>query len=198
MGSILTISAQGRRQARIDASRLEFKRLSPDCERKAFVCGFVHIEKYFEHRAYIDHCGLYAGVITVHIDDRPEPVGFYAMTIQSEPEDLFTDDNSFFSNIARRFSKRSLLVVHLKWVAVSFDFQRMGIGTLLMGRALDDFYQVTDRTGIAALTLSPIDENAASFYRSLGFEPYGTSTLRSMYLPAEVVMLARNGSAGAA
>jgi GNAT superfamily N-acetyltransferase len=135
------------------------------------VCGVVEIEGYFRQRAWIDQEGLHSRVITAHLDGNYiEPVGFYSMTIQSEPEDWFTGSSPWFST---RFSKKSLLTVHLRWVAVASACQRCGIGTLLMARAIDDFYHVTDRTGIAALTLNPIDKSAAQFYDTLGFEPMG-------------------------
>src|SRR5258708_34654529 len=64
-----------------------------------------------------------------------------------------------------------------------------------MGHALDDFYQVVDRTGVAAMTLSPISTNAAAFYTLIGFEPYGTSSPQRMLLSAEAVMAVRSSSA---
>jgi hypothetical protein len=63
-----------------------------------------------------------------------------------------------------------------------------------MGRAIDDFYEVSDRTGIAALTLKPISKAASSFYGSLGFSSYGDGELQPMFLPAETVIEAREAS----
>lgn len=155
-----------------------------------FDCGEIEIDKYFKVRALIDQEGLYYRTITAHLNgDYEIPVGFYCMTIHSEPEDWFTGCSPWFSTKVR---KRSLLTVHLRWVAVIRDCQRYGIGTLLMGRAIDDFYQVTDRTGIAALTLKPISNEAKLFYRKLGFEPYDGE--QRMFLSAETVIpLKENG-----
>jgi GNAT superfamily N-acetyltransferase len=113
------------------------------------------------------------------------------MMCRSEPEDLFTKSASFFK---RRAQLSSLHAVHLQWVAVETDLQRSGIGTLLMGSAIEDFYQIADRTGIAALTLTPISNAAASFYGSLGFITYGSGDLPPMFLPAETVIRARESS----
>ena len=55
-----------------------------------------------------------------------------------------------------------------------------------MGRAIDDFYHVTDRTGIAALTLKPISDEAKIFYKKLGFEHYDDG--RRMFLSANSVI----------
>jgi hypothetical protein len=61
-----------------------------------------------------------------------------------------------------------------------------------MGHALDAFYQVADCTGIAALTLSPISTNAATFYASMGFRPYALG--KRMFLSAEAVIAVRTSA----
>ncbi len=98
------------------------------------------------------------------------------MTINPEPADQFTQEQSFLAKLKLQFVRHQLTTVQLIWVAVQTSLQRQGIGTLLMGHALDDFYQVVDRTGVAAMTLSPKSTNAAAFYTLIGFEPYGTSS----------------------
>lgn len=176
---------------KIDSSRLEFRRLSASCKREAFICGFEKIEKYFHVRAVIEHNSLDARVVTAHLDGSANPVGFFAMSITTEPEDLFEGSKPLFPSLIGKFHQRSLLVVHLKWVAVVKELHRRGVGRLLMGRAIDDFYQVSDRTGITALTLKPIDAAAAAFYTSLGFSSFGDGELPPMFLPAETVIQAR-------
>ena len=121
------------------------------------------------------------------------------MCIRTEPEDLFVKAKSPFPKLASRFHERTLVVVHLKCVAVASGLQRQGVGTALMGRALDEFYEVTDRTGVAALTLKPLNRDAAAFYASLGFSVFGDHALLpdgmpSMFLPAETVVQAREAA----
>jgi GNAT superfamily N-acetyltransferase len=135
------------------------------------------------------------GAVTAHLDGDDDPVGFYAMTINPEPADQFTQEQSFLAKLKLQFVRHQLTTVQLIWVAVQTSLQRQGIGTLLMGHALDDFYQVVDRTGVAAMTLSPISTNAAAFYTLIGFEPYGTSSPQRMLLSAEAVMAVRSSSA---
>jgi GNAT superfamily N-acetyltransferase len=191
-GSTLNTSAPRVRPPKVDPARLEFRRLCAECARDKFDCGEIELDSYFKVRALIEQEALYSRTITVHLDgDYATPVGLYCMTIWSEPEDWFTGVSPWFSTKVRR---RSLLTVHLRWVAVIRDCQRYGIGALLMGRAIDDFYHVTNRTGIAALTLKPISNAAESFYRKLGFEPYDNG--QRMFLSAETVIpLKENGYA---
>jgi hypothetical protein len=61
-----------------------------------------------------------------------------------------------------------------------------------MGHALDDFYQVVDRTGVAAMTLCPISTNARTFYGLIGFNPYGSGDPQRMLLSAEAVIAFKN------
>lgn len=190
------MSARKTPPPKIDSSRIEFRRLSSGCRREAFACGFTDIEGYFRARAEIEHSALHARVVTAHLDGQSDPVGFFSMSVTTEPEDLFEKSRSLFPSLSANFHQRSLLVVHLKWVAVISELHRRGIGTLLMGRAINDFYQVTDRTGIAALTLKPISEDAAAFYNSLGFSVFGDGDLPPMFLPAETVIQARESVGG--
>jgi len=64
-----------------------------------------------------------------------------------------------------------------------------------MGYAVNDFFHVVDRTGIAALTLQPISVRARNFYSGLGFEVADETDRPLMFLPAETVLELRLKSA---
>ena len=83
--------------------------------------------------------------------------------------------------------------MHLQYVAVHHSLQRQRIGTVLMGAAIDDFYEVAVRTGIFALTLTAIDQKTSDFYRKLGFIDFGAegATQPNLFLPAATVIEAR-------
>lgn len=110
------------------------------------------------------------------------------MCVCTEAEDIYSTHPTWASKFKPRFLQHKLLVVHLNWVAVATKYQSQGVGTLLMGRAVDDFYHVTNRTGIAALTLQPISVRAREFYKSLGFEAAEDAERPHMFLPAETVL----------
>ncbi|MBR0852553.1 hypothetical protein JQ543_32820 [Bradyrhizobium diazoefficiens] len=138
-----------------------------------------------------------ARTVTAHLDGAQEPIGFYAMTIGTEPADQFLkEEDSLFERVKSRFFGGQLTTVQLIWVGVDTALHRRGIGSLLMGHALDDFYQVVDRTGIAAMTLEPISQNAATFYSTIGFVPYGSRNPKRMILSAEAVMAVRGNNGG--
>jgi GNAT superfamily N-acetyltransferase len=190
MGNTSNTSGQRPDRKKIDPARIEFRRLSATCRRGAFSCGYVHIDNFINTQAMDNHQSLFARTITAHLDGNDTPIGFYAMTAGPEPADLFVEEQSLFERIKSQFfSKDQLTTVQLLWVGVESSLHRQGIGTLLMGHALDAFYQVVDCTGIAALTLSPISANAATFYASMGFKPYASG--KRMFLSAEAVIAVR-------
>lgn len=124
------------------------------------------------------------------MDEKKSIIAFYAMTIDSEPVWRFEKDPSILKRILSRINRdfNNVITVNLRWVAVETRLQRRGIGTLLMGKALDDFREIVDKTGVSALTLKPINEYAAEFYGALGFLPYGQENPKRMFLPAEDIL----------
>jgi GNAT superfamily N-acetyltransferase len=113
-------------------------------------------------------------------------MGFYAMTVQLEQA----------SNLDRqtRGSTKSqggfFSAVQLCSVAVEKAMQRQGFGTVLMGAALHDFYEIVVRTGIYAMTLMAANRDVVDFYSQLGFVVYGDpeSHMPKMILPAASVI----------
>lgn len=182
--------------AKVEPSRVEFRRLVDGCDTSDFSCGYTIIDNFFSRRALLEHTALFSRAVTAHIDGDDKPIAFYAMAVGLEGQSEFSDDASFFSTFQDKLLQRYLPTLQLMWVAVDTTLQRRGIGTLLMGRALDDFFHVSDKTGISALTLKPINAAAAAFYKELGFAPYGIGELPRMFLPADSVITARLAETG--
>jgi GNAT superfamily N-acetyltransferase len=163
---------------KIDPDRIDFRRLSQKCPREAFCCGNEHINDFFRRTALSDHTSLDCRVVTAHLDEDEQAVAFYAMRIGFEPESELIHDQGFFSKLASKVQSRLVITLQLSWVAVHNDWRRRGIGTLLMGHALDNFYNFADSAGVIALTLKPIDSNARTFYTGLGFVEYGGASCK--------------------
>jgi GNAT superfamily N-acetyltransferase len=124
-------------------------------------------------------------------------VGFYATTMKLEREgDLKKEQRSLLSwdgwNGGKFFP-----VMHLRFVGVAKPLQRQGFGRVLMGAALDDFYEVAVRTGVFALTLVAVDKKTAEFYRKMGFVDFGDpeATQPALLLPAASVISLRESLA---
>lgn len=131
---------------------LEFRRLSTECRLGAFCCGENDIDNWFRNKALNEHQKLRARVVTAHLINNVNPCGFYALSINIESEKNFIGkEKSLFSWASRN---GYLASVHLCWIGVLKPMQRQGIGTVIMGHALNEFYETVIRTGIAALTLT--------------------------------------------
>ena len=181
MENISSTNEKKKPREKVDGARIDFRRLSDDCQWDAFSCGYVYIDDFFRRLALDEHNAFSTRVMTAHIDGGIQPVAFYAMHIISEPASYYASDQGFLAFFKSKFMMGVLHSVELKWMAVASEWQRRGIGSLLMGRALDDFHEVAIRTGVSALTVHPISSNARIFYGSLGFQPYGAKSER-MYL----------------
>jgi GNAT superfamily N-acetyltransferase len=174
---------------------LSFKRLSPECGRGAFSCGDNDIDRWFRGQSLNHHQNYRCRVVTAHLTNNPVPVGFFAMCIRLERDDQLEQ--------ARRAESRSqsgmFTSVQLNSVAVQRTMQRQGIGTVLMGAALAEFYEIVIRTGIYALTLVAANRSVVDFYERLGFIVYGDhdTSMPKMILPAASVveLIGAGGSA---
>lgn len=171
-----------------DSPELEFRRLSSECKVSAFCCGVSEIDKWFRKHALAEHAKLKSRVITAHLSGNANPCGFYALSINVEPDKYFIEKSqrAFFD---RWFRSGHLATVHLSWIGVQRSMQRNGIGKIIMGHAFREFYEIVIRTGIAALTLNSIDVETKEFYKKLGFLEYGCDpSMPKMFLTANAVM----------
>lgn len=82
-------------------------------------------------------------------------------------------------------------------LAVDVQYQRQGIGQLLMGFALQLALDFSRQIGLDAVLIDAKDERAKGFYETLGFKSTLDNAL-SLYLPLSTLQLLRQPSAGAA
>jgi GNAT superfamily N-acetyltransferase len=64
-------------------------------------------------------------------------------------------------------------VALLARLAVATPHQRVGLGRSLLLDALRRVLRASDELGVRAITVDALDERAAAFYRTFGFEPSG-------------------------
>jgi GNAT superfamily N-acetyltransferase len=169
-----------------ELSPLEFKRLTAACRRDAFSCGNSEIDRWFRRQSLKQHISMRFRVITAHTEGTNSLVGFYALTIRLEKESNLDREHRLFT-----FSQDGYFAtVRLGWIAVQRSMQRKGYGTIIMGAVLRDFYEISVRTGIYAITLTAADRRTAEFYEKLGFVHYGTPVARqpAMLLPSRSVI----------
>lgn len=178
-----------------DDLTLEIRRLTDQCSRAAFSCGEKDIDKWFQKKALKHHLSMNCRVVTGHLPGNAHPVGFYAATMRLENESDLPKEQKSLLNWDGWGSNRVFPAMHLRYVGVTKPMQRQGFGKVLMGAALEDFYQVATRTGIFALTLVAIDRKTANFYRKMGFIDFGDANVAQpkLLLPAASIIDLRSG-----
>ncbi len=176
------------KRAEADGSlHVDCRRLDGECDFTEFRCGEREIDAWVREKALKEHNTLKLRVVTAHQEDAFRPVGFYALSLRVHPAADLTANT-----VERRLIKGQFVSLHLHWIAVHAPMQRRGLGTDLMARAIDDFYEIATRTGVRFMTLVSISEDTKAFYEKLGFEQYGTSLSHpKMLLPAQSVIEVR-------
>jgi len=161
------------------APPLEFKPLQRDCPCGPFTCGHDAIDKWLKEKAWKRHSGYRVRVRTAHLKGNRNPVGFYALVLNSEPVDHLdrAEKNAGWEG-------PSFPCVHLWYLAVLQRMQRQGVGRLVLMDAIESVYEISQYAGVYGMTLNAIDERAVAFYNSLGFRKYGPdSRTPKMLLP---------------
>lgn len=72
--------------------------------------------------------------------------------------------------------------VYMGMIGVHEPLARQGIGTLLMTHAFRRTLEIADLTGLWALTLDAVDDEAVAYYKRFDFRPFLEGS-REMYLP---------------
>lgn len=173
-----------------NSSTLEIRWLTDQCSRATFSCGSKDIDKWFQKKALKHHLSMNCRVATGHLPGNASPVGFYAATMKLENENDLPKEQRSLLSWDGWGPNRLFPTMHLRYIGVAKPMQRQGFGTVLMGAALEDFYQVAVRTGIFAMTLVAIDRRTAGFYRKMGFIDFGDpqATQPNLLLPAASVI----------
>ena len=165
---------------------MEFRRLTEACETTTFICGYTGIEGWFSSRAYHFHSRFYSRVTTAHYQGDPVPVGFYSLKLQREPQYEFSGKSFLQDKVFT--DKEPITTLHLEWFAVASDMQGRGLGNLMLGKVLDDAYQIFNRVGINAITLTYVDHKSRGLYAGYGFQDYGGDRSKKLFISAEEIM----------
>jgi ribosomal protein S18 acetylase RimI-like enzyme len=81
--------------------------------------------------------------------------------------------------------------VHIEYLAVSEEYQRRKLGTMMMYRALATFRKAVEEIGAPVLTLVPLKEELVKYYSDLGFLRY------AQHLKERIMMLTAAQAIGA-
>ena len=104
-------------------------------------------------------------------------VGFYYLVASSNPPDMVSEE------AAEKFGRvKAAPCVYLGMVGTHAEYQRNGIGRVLMLDAMTITLKVAEYVGLYALTLEAINQEKADLYRRWGFQYFIDGELK-MFMP---------------
>lgn len=136
-----------------------------DEQLSKFDCGKLSINAWFEQRSRSNEAS--GGSRTyVLLSDKKEIVAFYCIS-------NYCLAHEGTRAVIRRNMPDPIPAVLLGRLAVSKQFQGLGIGRALLRHALQNFLKVAEITGAVLFLTEPIDEDASAFYLHCGFQKVG-------------------------
>lgn len=150
--------------------------LSPHHDRAAFSCGVDQLDRYLREQASQDQRRRVAAVYILSSEGSDIVAGYYTLSSCSiEPSELAP-------HVAKRLPRYPALPGTLIGrLAVDQRYQGQGLGTRLLGEALERAYSLSAQVGSVAIVVDAKDEPAARFYERHAFRRFAIQPLR-LYL----------------
>jgi GNAT superfamily N-acetyltransferase len=154
---------------------------------KTFTCENARIDNYLRNNAWKDHKAYKVRIFVATRPDSMDVIGYYSLTLTAlVPSEVSTEAEG-------KFNVNAVPAIYLPKLGVHADLQGKGIGSLLMQDAFERALLISEHAGAYAITLDPLDDEVAKFYRGLSFEPFEQGDLK-MFLPLKVLRAAVNAA----
>jgi GNAT superfamily N-acetyltransferase len=143
---------------------MQVRTLAGDDDRKGFDCGRLELNDWLRQvaRQHQDK-GLSKTFVAVREDVPTRICGYYALTLAEL-------ENRYLPESWRKKLPRRIPGVRLGRLAVDRQHQGKGLGELLLVDALTRAQRIYVEAGGIGLFVDALDEQAAGYYRSFGFE----------------------------
>lgn len=132
--------------------------------REAFSCGIEELDKYLKKYALQDLKRNLTKVFVLEGKSSGEIVGYYTLS------PLSFSKEGLRSEISKKLPHYPIPAILLGRLAVSFSYQKKGLGTLLLMDALLRIYRVSQESfGIYGVVVDAKNDQAKAFYEHFGF-----------------------------
>ena len=128
----------------------------------SFDSNYHELDTWLKKHAFQAQTSGSAKTFIVTHDD--QVVGYYSLTIGQ------VDINEVTDRIKKGMGHYPIPVVILARLAVHISFQKKGIGRGMLKDALLRTLLIAEQSGVRALLVHAIDDNAKTFYQRFGFE----------------------------
>lgn len=154
--------------------------LKSEHNRKNFSCGKPSLDHYITHQAGQD-MRRKLSVCFVIPNQNNDIIGYYTLSSFSVSSETLPE--KLRDKLPASYNE--LPVILLGRLAVDKKQQRSGIGKLLLIDALKRSFETSLNIGAMAVVISPIDQEAQSFYKRYGFLELPDS--KKMFLPMKSI-----------
>lgn len=175
-------------KTKLELSDVLINPLDPNMDRAGFSCGNTTIDNFFKNNARKQHQNHQARVYIAAYNGLP--IGYYYLVVKSSlPEEVGGTAEKKFERAG------SVPTIYLGMIGVSSQYQRCGLGQLLMLDAMQNTLRVAKLAGVYALTLDALNEDVAKLYEKWGFKRFIEKGL-SMYIaiPTIIALFNQNDS----
>ncbi len=155
--------------------RFVIEPLAKTHRRSDFTCGAERIDSYFRETVSQDVKRKYATCFVARDIATDQVAGFYTLSSSNVP---LTEVPETLAKKLPRYP--TVPAVLIGWLGRHKDYGGQGLGELLLFDAIKTI--ATAPIGAHAIFADAIDDRAAAFYASFGFEPL-IRRPRTLYLP---------------
>ena len=166
---------------------LRIEALAPHHDRETFSCGVDSLDRYFRTQAGQDVRRRANGVFILVAADAVETIlGYYTLCATSLPQ------GDVPAAARKRVPRYPVLSATLLGrLAVSLTRQGEGLGSLLLADAVQRAYASAETIGSSMVVVDALNERAAAFYESFGFQPLPESPRLVLPMLSIEALLAR-------
>lgn len=145
-------------------------------DRKVFSCGEKALDDYLRTQAGQDARRNVTSAFVAIGDATEAIIGYYTLSAASFSRDDIPEE------LARKLPRYPIPAALIGRLAVDRRFQGRGYGRFLLINALDRIMRASEALAIHAVVVEAKNEQAASFYRSYGFQAFSRHT-RRLFVP---------------
>lgn len=158
---------------------MKVRPLAGDHDRQGFDCGRQGLNDWLRQvaRQHQDK-GLSKTFVAIREEAPTRICGYYALTLAEL-------ENRHLPDAWRKKLPRRIPGVRLGRLAVDRQFQGKGLGELLLVDALKRAQRIYAEAGGIGLFVDALDEQAAGYYRSFGFDAFPDNPLL-LFLSAKI------------
>jgi predicted GNAT family N-acyltransferase len=165
----------------IVANQFQIQTLAKSHKRQSFSCGIASLDYYIQKRSRQDSGRHLSVTFVLNDQEKNRIAGYYTLSSTSITLEGLAHE------LAKKLPQYPLLPATLIGrLAVDSNYQKQGLGEVLLLDALHRTYQTSSEIASFAVVVDAIDDNAVKFYKKYGFMTFANRN-NKLYLPMKTI-----------